>query len=233
MPSARTASSARGPPCRGHEREEDPVEPGGWKAALKMAGDSEWRTGSPITAASRVAPDRITAQQAFLLGLLLRLQEVVVVRGEVVAAVLVGQDVVEPVAVRRVERRLERADPARRSASGEAGHVAEVEGRVDLELRSGGRLAPLTPRANSSVASISSRMVRGQAVVDDPGDLGPVLGQLGLPLDHRGDGDHLVGREADLVRAWSRPMLSPTSSNFDTICCTSFCSSTSSPFDTS
>ena len=62
--------------------------------------------------------------------------------------------------------------------------------------------------------------------------LGRSSGTLASALDHRGHGDDLVGRQPDLrAWAWSSPMLSPTSSNLSTICCTSFCSSTSSPFE--
>ena len=51
------AATRRAPWPVGHvEGEVGPVEATAAKAALKMAGDSEWRIGEPITAASRVDP---------------------------------------------------------------------------------------------------------------------------------------------------------------------------------
>ena len=37
-----------------------------------------------------------------------------------------------------------------------------------------------------------------EAVDDDPGDLRPILVDLGLAFDHRGDDDHLVRAETEL-----------------------------------
>src|SRR3954452_1628448 len=86
------------------------------KAALWMAGDSEWRTGWPMTAARRVAPvgqsgaprwvtaclDHAGGAGLGHVGLVLAQR-----RGEGVVAVLVLQHVVEPVAVGGVQGRFD------------------------------------------------------------------------------------------------------------------------------
>ena len=78
------------------------------KAALRMVGDSEWRIGEPMTAASRVSPVITgrprphSAPEALGRALGLQPQELVVVVGEGVVPVGVGQDVPPPGTVRRV-----------------------------------------------------------------------------------------------------------------------------------
>ena len=145
-------------------------------------------------------------------------------RCEHVAAVLVGDHVVQVLRTwsdRRVRRRSgrRRADWAPGSARPgsmpgrgwrSASAAARGAGRCCTACRSGGaprtaardRCPPARVRTarwrRSAAASRSpDRCAEAEPVVDDPGDLRPVLGHLGLAFDHRGDDQRLVRRDAE------------------------------------
>ena len=77
-----------------------------------------------------------------------------------------------------------------------AGVVRRGAGEVDLAAVPAGQLGLV---AGGGVDAERHALL--DAVVDDPGDLRPLLGHLRLGLDQRGDGEDLVGRQ---VAAWSR-----------------------------
>src|SRR5918997_7191864 len=108
------------------------------KAAFRIVGESEWRTGLPTTAARRVVPVITPGAPSALAGILapgLGRQEVVVVVGEVAGPVVLGgvEDVPAPVALGRRERGLDarparRGDRCRRQAHLVPGVVAGIDG---------------------------------------------------------------------------------------------------------
>src|SRR5262245_40602698 len=155
-PSVRMAATAVAPsPSATSQATKTQSRPASAKAALRMAGDSEWRMGWPITAASRVAPP-ITrrrrpggspAPEALGRALLLQVLELAVAVGEGEVALGVDQHVVDPVARCRVEGGLQaglarRGDRRRRQALVQPGVVRRGPVEVGL-LELAGELALL------------------------------------------------------------------------------------------
>src|SRR5690606_20351959 len=176
------------------------------KAALWSAGESEWRTGWPMTAATWVAAD--TSRGVVIgcsedprgAGLVAHPEELVVVVGEEVAAVGVGEDVVEPRALGGMERGLERTATRHRDGGGrQAGVEARVVGRVEGEVGVGERPGALGATGVDDRGVDAEVHAELEPVVDDPRHEGVLLGEPGLLLDHRRDDDVLVGGEAVLL----------------------------------
>src|SRR4051794_16616305 len=117
------------------------VDPEIGRAVTPDVGSACVQGGAAPATAGRAAGRwaRRTSEQALLTGLVLLVEELVVVAGEEVAAVLIDEDVVEPLVRsglgRRVERGGERVlprrvDGGRRQALG----LAQVVGRVEVEV---------------------------------------------------------------------------------------------------
>src|ERR671911_518645 len=152
------------------------------KAALRTVGDSEWRTGDPIRAASRVdplitragpgptgtGPAASPAPQARRLALVLGVDELVVVGGEHVGPVVgVGvEHVVQPVTIGGRQRRLDAGPTGRRNGRRRQPlAVAGVVGRVGRQVGLGEGATGLTLVEAARGVDLQRHLV-GQPVVD-------------------------------------------------------------------
>ena len=120
--------------------------------------------------------------------------------GEVRGVVLVVGHEVEPVTLRRSQRRLDRLLPRRPDRAGrEAGVRVGVVRRGVGPLRRGG------PHVARALADVGHRRVElerhalGEPVVEHARDLGVVLGVVRLVLEDARDRQHLLGGEAHLL----------------------------------
>src|SRR5215207_6475161 len=211
MPSVRAAATAAAPPPSGTSKARyTQSASAAAKAALRTAGDSEWRAGDPIRAASRVDPLITRAQpgpigpaaspapQTRRLALVLGIDELVVVGREHVGPVVgVGvEHVVQPVTFGGRQRRLDAGPTGRRNGRRRQPlAVAGVVGRVGRQVGLGESAARLTLVEAARGVDLQRHLV-GQSVVDHARHLGAVLVDPRLLLDQRRHNQHLVRRIA-------------------------------------
>src|ERR687897_380944 len=170
MPSVRAAATAAAPPPSGTSKARyTQSASAAAKAALRTAGDSEWRAGDPIRAASRVDP-LITRAQPGPIG---------------PAASSAPQT-----------RRLDAGQTGRRNGRRRQPlAVAGVVGRVGRQVGLGESAARLTLGEAARGVDLQWHLV-GQSVVDHARHLGAVLVDPRLLLDQRRHNQHLVRRIA-------------------------------------
>src|ERR687898_522307 len=211
MPSVRAAATAAAPPPSGTSKARyTQSASAAAKAALRTAGDSEWRAGDPIRAASRVdplitraqpgpiGPAASSAPQTRRLALVLGIDELVVVGREHVGPVVgVGvEHVVQPVTFGGRQRRLDAGQTGRRNGRRRQPlAVAGVVGRVGRQVGLGESAARLTLGEAARGVDLEWHLV-GQSVVDHARHLGAVLVDPRLLLDQRRHNQHLVRRIA-------------------------------------
>ena len=170
-------------------------------AARCSAGDNECVIGDPRTAQRMLAGSAVFTGLAVLLQLRDPLLVLGVRRGEAGGVVLVVRDEVEPVAVRRVERGLDRLLARRPDRPGrQPGVLVGVVRRGVRPLRRSG------PHIAGTLAHVGNGRVQLQRhvllhpVVEHPRDLRIVLRLVRLVLEDARHGQDLLGSEAQRLR---------------------------------